>query len=150
MEVAKLLSSVTKSWNYSRAWSAQAFKRKVVIQLLRDREKTLNRHLGSVMTELVRVKVANASLRWSCRTVEDKVAAQRAEVCSPHNAVTESAQLNKTQIAQSVDAAYSLLWKRLIEQAHWTKAQIAIVLEMSVIRADSGVRREDAKSVITF
>lgn len=65
-------------------------------------------------------------------------------------AVAELAQLNKTQVAPSVDATFSVLWKQLMEQARWTKAQVAKDLKVSVTRADSSIDSEVARHVATL
>lgn len=70
---------------------------------MREREKTFNRNLASVKKEFADVTVENASLRWSRGNVDDNVAELVADVGLVPKVVAESAQLEKTQVAQSVD-----------------------------------------------
>lgn len=98
--------------------SAQARQRAVEIQLLREREKILNRYLSSLMKNMAGVTVGNASLWWSLVYVDDKVAVLEPDMCLEIKAVAEPAQPNKKQVAQLVKASFSEDWKKLMEQAH--------------------------------
>lgn len=77
------------------------------MELLKKWEKTLDRNLSSVKKEFAGLKVENASLRCFRGNVDDKIEALEADVVSPHKAVADTAQQNVTNVAQSVDAAFS-------------------------------------------
>lgn len=106
-EVSKLLLSATELREYRLEEAAQARQREVEIKSLREREKTLNRTLASVRKSLAGVKVENASLWWARGSADEKVAALEAEVGLAPKVVADLDQLNKTQVAQSVDATFS-------------------------------------------
>lgn len=135
-KVTKLLSSVTKARQYCLAKDAQTRQREVEIQLVKEREKTLHRNLALVKKELAGVNVENASLRRSLGNVDDK---------------TESLdRQNVTQVAQSVDAAFSGHLKQLMEQARWTNAQNSNDLKTSVTLLKACIFRKVAKCVATL
>lgn len=118
--------------------------------LLTEREKTLNRNLALVMKELAGVKGQNVSFWWSRGNVGDKIEALEANVGSALKVVTDSGQQNVTQVARSVESAFSEHRKRLMEQARWTKAQIANNLKTSVTCFDADFHRKVAKCATTL
>lgn len=74
-------------------------KKKIKIELFRDREKTLDRNLASVTKALGGVQVQNASFRRSRGSIDDKIVDLEKDYDKALKAVTESSQQNVSQVS---------------------------------------------------
>lgn len=97
------MTLLTKAHRHRSAETASTHKREAEMELLKDREKTLDCNLVSIRKELAGVTVEMASRRWSRSNVDDKFLALGKDVGSALKAETDSDQHNVTQVAGSVE-----------------------------------------------
>lgn len=102
----KVFSSLTKVRENLVNQEALARQQKMEIELLKDRLKTFDIDLASVMKKLASVKVENASLRWSRNNVDEKFMALGKDMNMALTAVADSSQQSVSHIAHLVESAF--------------------------------------------
>lgn len=96
------------------------------------------------------VNFKNASPLWNRWNIDEKVAALRIDVNIAVKALAVLAQQTVSQIAHSVESAFSAHWNRLTEQFAWTKPHIANDLRTFIKRSGASMHCEIAQCTSVF